>query len=99
MEVAFAGQQSFAQQQLRTLERAAFGKFTRAGEQHVFDEVRMVEQIKMLAAGAEINNVAIITGEVGEKLQRIALQKRQSQSEKLPRRARRTCVASHAQRV
>ena len=70
MKFVFTGQQSFAQQTLRALQREALVKALVVGDQNVFDVIRMIYEKRFLRAEAKIGNVAILRREVLEKRQR-----------------------------
>jgi hypothetical protein len=59
MEVALAGQKTFAEESLGALERAAFHEALMVCDQNVLDVVRVIEEVNVLRAEPEINYVAV----------------------------------------
>ncbi len=59
MEFTFAGKKSLTQQPLGAYECAALGKILLIRDEHVADEIRMVEQVNPLIADFEEHNVAV----------------------------------------
>src|SRR6185503_14641126 len=77
VQIAFAGQQTFAEDDLRALQREALHEGGVPGDEDVPDLVGMSEEEDRLPAEAELRRVAEITAETGEELQRTVLQRAQ----------------------
>ena len=60
MKLALTGQQTFAQQNLGTLQRTALREIVLIGDQDLPDVLRLVDQIRMLRTELEIRNVAVL---------------------------------------
>ena len=59
MRVAFARQQPVAEQTLRALEPSSLEEALLIGDQHVLDELRIVQQEQMLAGHMDVTDVAV----------------------------------------
>ncbi len=84
---AFAGQQALAEQTPRALETASLQEIALVGDQHVFDEMRMIEQEQMLARHVHVRDVAVGAREVAEEGERIAARPVDDERAKRSRRA------------
>src|SRR6185437_8560212 len=71
MNWIFAGQQSFSQQDLRALQRAAFREARLMRDQNVSNVVGIIQQINGLPCEPEITDVPILACGLGQKTQRI----------------------------
>src|SRR5215213_11402657 len=60
MKVALAREQSFAEQPLRPLQRAALRKILLVSDEHVLDVIRVVEKVNVLWPHPEIGDVAVL---------------------------------------
>ena len=70
---AFAGEQTFAEDDFRALEGAAFLEGTRLREKNLANVIGMREEVEMLRSEFEVNDVAVFAREPREKRDRIAL--------------------------
>src|SRR6185436_9745319 len=73
VELAFAGEEPFAEEELRPFQAAALAEVVLAGDEDVLDEVRMLHEIAVARPRPEAHDVArIVAREAGEELERIA---------------------------
>ena len=93
MEVSFTRQQSFTQQELGHLEPAPFDELLRVTHQNFFDCIGVIEQKNTLRADLEINDVTIVTGELGEEGQRVTSNSQENPSRESALRSGR--ITSH----
>ncbi len=76
MMLAFAGEQSLAQQDLRPLQCAALDEVALIGHQHFAHVIGMIHQIHVLARHLEVDQVAIFARSVRQEAQRIRSERR-----------------------
>ena len=72
MRLALRGQQAFAEQPLGALQRDALRELLRRVHQHVFDPVRVADEIDLLRPEREARDVAVGSLRLGENRQRVA---------------------------
>ena len=60
MKFAFAGEKSLAQHLLRAYERATLGEVLLIRDEHVADQIRMIEQVDALVTDFEEHDVAVL---------------------------------------
>jgi hypothetical protein len=72
MEIAFTGEQPFAQEMLGELEPAALVEPPGLVDQHVLDEVRVIEQVNPTVAQADKGHIPVVAGHALEQTERIA---------------------------
>ena len=65
VELAFAGEQSFAQQDAGALQHAALGKAALPGDQDVLDQFRFIEEERVHRAELEMGQVAVLRAHAG----------------------------------
>jgi hypothetical protein len=73
VELAFAREEPFAEEELRPFQAAALAEVVLAGDEDVLDEVRVLHEIAVARAGPEAHDVPrILARDAGEELERIA---------------------------
>jgi hypothetical protein len=72
MEIVFAGEQPFAQEMLGQLEAATLVKATLLGDEQVFDQIRVIEQVDAAITEAHQRDIPKVAGHALEQSQRVA---------------------------
>src|SRR5580658_6340126 len=70
MKLAFAREQTFAQQYFGALEKAALDELALLRDQYFADQIGMVEQVNVQPSRSEIGQVAVLAGDPHEELDR-----------------------------
>src|SRR5580698_7733461 len=68
MKLAFTGEQTFSEQDLRAFQKTALGEICLIGDQDVFDPIGLGDQVHVLGAQTKMNQVAVIAREALQKL-------------------------------
>src|ERR1700722_8364390 len=71
MKLAFARQQSFAEQHFGAFEKTALGEVGLIGDQDIFDPFGIADQVDVLRAQTKMDEIAMIAGEALQELGRI----------------------------
>ena len=79
MIFALARQQSFAQQTLRALQRTPLHERILMRDEHILDEVWMVEHVGVLRPHAEVNDVAVVARQRRQKGERVAAEREEAE--------------------
>jgi hypothetical protein len=95
MELVFAREQPFAQQMLGQLEAATLVKATLLGDEQVFDQIRVVEEMDAAIAQADERDISIIASHTLEQPQRVAPKRKEELTRKARRGTRRRAEISH----
>ena len=71
MKLAFTGEQTFSEQDLRAFQKTALGEICLIGDQDVFDPIRIADEVNILRAQTVMHQIAMIACEALQKLRRI----------------------------
>jgi hypothetical protein len=82
MQIPFAREQSFAESHFRTLKRWTFGKSMRLGNDHIANEIGMIQENIIGSPDAKLHDIPPPIRQVGQKSQRIAPERKQNLSRK-----------------
>src|SRR3954464_12948542 len=83
MKLSFARQQAFAQQSFRSLKSQALHEVLAVSYQDLFDQIRMIQKVRILRSQLEKRNIAVVLGEflkVGQRPPPIIQQARERNS-------------------
>jgi len=72
MKLAFAREQTFAQQHPRALQRPALGEVRLIGDQNFAHQIGMVHQINVLRPQPEVRQIAVLARHLHQKINRMS---------------------------
>src|SRR5919206_1772525 len=96
MKVALARQKPFAQEPLGPLQRAPLDEVLLVSDEHVFDVVRVIQEIHVLRPNLEIDYVAVLARRAHEEVNHVAAVGEETDGGPAPVRPRRTKLYGHA---
>ena len=76
MKLAFTGQQTFAQQNIGTLQRTALSEIVLIGDEDLPDVLWLVHQIRMLRTELEVGDIAILIRSALQETERVSAERR-----------------------